>query len=249
MINTTAQNALKNSVYNFIGFILPIIVMIFITPIIISKWGVKDYGIYIFLSTITLFLGLLDLGVSVATSKHIIEYYSNHDENKLKKLIYSMNSIYLIMSIIFFLVCVAIGFIIQIFFIERVGLGNNNFPLIFFILGSTVFIGTIFSNFGNILVTMQRYDLQLKISMFLILLSNIGMLILVLLGYGLIPVLLFNLFVMLLSNIIYFISARKVFPIMQLKYAWKTEEILKNYKFGISVAFNNLANSSPSCLL
>ena len=244
MINTSAQNALKNSVYNFIGFLLPIIVIIFVTPIIISHWGVKDYGIYIFLNTIVIFLGLLDLGISVATSKHIIEYHSTNNEEKLKRLIYSMNSIYLMMAFIYLLICTSIGFIIQTFFIDRVGLGNNNYLLIFFIVGITSFISSLFSNFANILVTIQRYDIQIKISMIFMILSNVGMLILVLLGYGLVPVLLFQLLLMLIGGITYFIVAKKVFPIMQLKYDWAKEEILKNYKFGVSVAFNNLANSS-----
>ena len=244
MINTTAQNALKNSMYNFIGFLLPIIVIIFITPIIISHWGVKDYGVYIFLNTIVTFLGLLDLGVSTANSKHIIEYYSKKQDDKLKKLIYSMNSVYLIMAFVYLSISISIGFIIQTFFISRVGLGENNYLLIFFIVGLTSFSGSLFSNFGNILVTIQRYDLAIKISMFFMILSNACMLLIVLLGYGLVPVLIVQLFLVILSSLTYFVVAKNVFPVMQLKYAWVKEEIINNYKFGLSVAFNNLANSS-----
>jgi O-antigen/teichoic acid export membrane protein len=244
MINTSAQTAIKNSIYNFIGFLLPIIVLIFITPIIISQWGVKDYGVYIFLSTITVFLGLLDLGISTATSKHIIEYKSTGQEENLKKIIYSMNSIYLVTAFVYLIICISIGIIIQAFFIERVGLGNNNYLLLFTIVGTTAFIGTVFTNFGNILVTIQRIGTHIKINTFFMLLSNIGMLIIVLLGYKLVSVLLFQLLIMILVVITYFISVTKIFPIMKLKYAWSKEELYKNYKFGLSVAFNNLANSS-----
>ena len=244
MINTSAQNALKNSVYNFIGFLLPIIVIIFVTPVIISKWGVKDYGVYVFLNTIVVFLGLLDLGVSMATSKHIIEYKSTNNDDKLKKLIYSMNSIYLLMAFVYLITCIGIGAIIQTFFISRVGLGNNNYFLLFLIVGITAFINTIFTNFGNILSTLQRYDLQTKISMAFMLLSNIGMLILVIMGYGIIPVLLIQLLLVLISGVTCLVIARKAFPVMQLIYRWDKGEILKNYKFGLSVAFNNLASSS-----
>ena len=244
MINTSAQNALKNSIYNFIGFLLPIIVIIFVTPIIISKWGVKDYGVYIFLNTVTVFLGLLDLGVSVATGKHIIEYRSTNKEDRLKRLVYSMNTIYLIMAFVYLTICTSIGFIIQTFFSERVGLGNNNYLLIFLIVGITTFISALFANFGNVLVTIQRYDLQLKVSMIFMLLTNASMVGLVLLGYGLIPVLLSQLVLALLAGITYYFTARKAFPVMQFKYDWSKEEISRNYRFGISVAFNNLASSS-----
>ncbi len=243
MINTSAQTALKNSIYNFISFVLPIIVIVFITPIIISRWGVKEYGIYIFLNTITVFLGLLDLGISTATSKHIIEYKAKNQTDKLRDLIYSMNSIYLLMSILYFIICVSIGIIIQVMFLERVGVGNN-YLLIFFILGLTTSCGSFFANYSNIFVTIQRYDVQTKISMSFMLLSNVSMLILVLLGYRIIPVLLMQLVLMVISSVIYVIIAKRVFPIMQFKYYWNKTELIKNYKFGISVAFNNLANSS-----
>ena len=58
MINTSAQNTIKNSVYNFIGFILPIVILVFFTPIIIRHLGVQEYGIFIFLNTVLTFLGL-----------------------------------------------------------------------------------------------------------------------------------------------------------------------------------------------
>lgn len=242
MIDTTAQNALKNSVYNFIGFLLPIVVILFVTPFVIAKLGVKEYGVFIFLNTVMVFLGLLDFGVSVANSKHIIEYHSTNQEDKLKKLIYSMNSIYLILAFVYLFVCTSIGFVVQTFFLKPDA--TDNYFLLFLMVGLTSFVGTIFSNFGAIITTNQRYDLQLKISMFIMLLSNLSIVIIVSLGYKLFPILLFQFFVSLIGSLIFFWYGQKIFPAMRLKYAWDKEEIRKNYKFGISVAFNNLANSS-----
>lgn len=243
MINTSAQNTLKNSVYNFIGFLLPIFILIVFTPIIVSHWGAKDYGVYIFLNTIVVFLGLLDLGVSVATSKHIIEYYSTNETTKLKRLIYSMNSVYLMMAFIYFLICMSIGVLIQIFFINRVG-PDNNYLLIFFILGITTSINAFITNFSNILNTIQRIDLQIKINTLFIFISNISMLILVLLGHKIVSVLIMQLLLNIIWCFIYLFTAKKIFPVMQLKYLWDKKEILRNYKFGLSIAFNNLASSS-----
>ncbi len=243
MIDTTAQNTLKNSLYNLLGFVLPILVILFITPIIISHWGAKDYGLYIFLNTLIVFLGLLDLGVSIGTSKHIIEYRSIGDERRLKKMLHSMNSVYLILAFVYLLACTSVGVIIQLFFIDRVGT-SNNYLIIFFILGIIAFINAVIANFSNILFTLQRNDLQVKISMVFMLISNASLLVLVLSGFGLLAVLVVQLFLSLLNNIVYFFTARNIFPLMRLKYEWVQEEILKNYRFGLSVAFNNLASSS-----
>jgi O-antigen/teichoic acid export membrane protein len=242
MIDTTAQNALKNSMYNFIGFLLPIIILVIFTPIIISKLGVKEYGIFIFLNTILTFLGLLDLGIGIATNKHAIEYYSTHQIDRLKRLLGSMNSIYLLQAFVYLFVCIIIGSVMQVFFIKETT--QVNYFILLSIIGLTGFVGTIFANFTNSFMITQRYDLQLKISSFFLLLSNISILILASFGYKLIPILSAQLIITLLGSLTYYIMARKTFIHLELKYLWDKAELIKNYKFAIPVAFNNLANSS-----
>ena len=242
MIDTTAQNALKNSMYNFIGFLLPIFILIIFTPIIISYLGVKTYGIYIFLNTILTFLGLLDLGIGVATSKHVVEYYSTNQSDKLKKLLYSMNSIYLIQAFIYLFICIIIGIILQTFFLKSTI--EVNYLVLLIIIGFTGFISSLFANFINTFGFIQRYDLYLKISMTFLLLSNISMLTLSIRGYKLVPILMAQLLITLVGGFTYFIISKKFFPVMKLTYTWDKLEIIKNYKFALPVAFNNLANSS-----
>ena len=242
MINTTAQNTIKNSIYNFIGFLLPILILVIFTPIIISKLGVRDYGIFIFLNTVLTFLGLLDLGIGTATNKHVIEYYSNNQTDRLKKLLYSMNSVYLIMAFVYLFVCLAIGLAMQKFFVKP-GMEADYF-ILFLILGLTGFVGAFFANFVNSLVVIQRYDLYLKISSIFLLLSNISMLVLASFGYKLVPILLVQFFLSLLSSLSYFFIAKRIFTPLKLGYAWNKVELIKNYKFALPVAFNNLASSS-----
>ncbi len=242
MINTTAQNALKNSVYNIIGFLLPVAVVIFCTPIIISHLGVRDYGIYVFLTTITVFLGLLDLGVSVATSKYVIEYYTTNQVERLQRLLYSMNTIYVILGCLYLGLCVGAGLIIENFFPDKVGMGGQTFWL-FVIIGITGFLSSLFANFANILFTVQRHDLQTKLSLAFFLLTNLSMVILVIMGYRLMSIIIAQLVITLVSSVVYVTVAQKAFPILRLKYAWAKEEIVKNYKFGLSVAVNQISNS------
>lgn len=242
VINTTAQNALKNSVYNFIGFLLPILILVIFTPIIISKLGVKEYGIFIFLNTVLTFLGLLDLGIGTATNKHVIEYYSTNQIDKLKRLLYSMNSVYLIMAFVYLFVCIMIGLVMQKFFVKP-GLEADYF-ILFLILGFTGFVSTILANFNILLIAVQRYDLHLKISSTFLLLSNVSMLVLAILGYKLVPILLAQFLITLFSSLSYFFVTKKIFISLKLKYVWDKVELIKNYKFALPVAFNNLASSS-----
>lgn len=241
-INTTAQNALKNSVYNFIGFLLPIVILVFFTPLIISKLGVKEYGILIFLNTILTFLGLIDLGVGIATNKHLVEYYSTGQIDRLKKLLYSMNSVYFLQGVVYLIISFISGVVLQIFFVKETT--QVNYMVLLSIMGATGLIASVFSNFTNSLVAIQRYDLHLKINSFFLLFSNIGILVVVTLGYKLVSILLIQFVTMLLSSFCYYIITRRVFSILQFKYSWNFTEIKTNYRYAIPVAFNNLANSS-----
>jgi O-antigen/teichoic acid export membrane protein len=242
IIDTSAQNALKNSAYNFIGFLLPIIILIFFTPIIISKLGVKEYGIYIFLNTILTFLVLLDLGIGIATNKHIVEYVSTNQIERLKKLLYSMNSVYLILAFVYLFVCVGIGIIMQTFFVNLET--PQNYLLLLSIIGMTGFMNSIFSNFVNSITALQRYDLYLKINGSFLLLSNTCILFLAINGYKLISIVLSQLVVTFLSMFVYYTFARKIFPQLSFKYSWDRDEIASNYRYALPIAFNNIASSS-----
>jgi O-antigen/teichoic acid export membrane protein len=242
MINTSAQNTLKNSAYYAFGLILPVIILVFFTPIIISNLGVKEYGIYIFLNTVLTFLGLIDLGIGTATSKHVIEYYSSNQIDKLKKLLNSMNSIFLIQGLFYLIMCFCFG-LIMFFFQIKVSSGIN-YPLLFLIIGGTGFVGSIFGNFVSLPITIQRQDIHIKIYSIFLILSNLSMLILVICGYKLVAILLSQLIFLLLSCLTYLFISKKIFKHLELKYEWDKKELIKNYKFALPVAFNNIASSS-----
>lgn len=242
MIDTSAQGALKNSVYKLADFLLPILILVFFTPIIISNLGIKEYGIFIFLNTILTFLGLLDLGISTATDRHIVEYRSTNQIDRLKSLLYSMNSIYLIQATVYLIVCLIIGIIMQNFFIKPTT--TENYFVLLSIIGVYGFISSIFTNFANITTSLQRYDINLKIRIGILLTSNISMLVLAVLGYKLVPILISQLIVSVLGVFVYYNTGKKLLPILKLKYEWNKLELKKNYLFAIPVAFNNVANSS-----
>lgn len=240
-IDTTAQGMLKNSIYNFIGYFVPIVVLVVFIPIIIQHLGVKQYGVYIFLNTTLTFLGLLELGAGTATNKHLIEYYSTGQKDKLKNLLYSMNSAYLIQGLCYIFTCLVLGFILQNFFFQ--GDGISYFKL-FTIVGATGFVTTLFANFLNTTVALQRYRLHVSISTIFLIVSNTSMLVLAVLGYGLQTILIFQFFVSTLSALTYYFFIRKIFPILKFKYRWSRQELKKNYGFGLKLALNNIANSS-----
>jgi len=90
----------KNIAYNVIGYVWPMAFALFITPIIIFRLGVKNYGIYLLVYTFISLLGLLDFGIGLSVSKHLTFYYGKHDKAAIMRLIRSSNSLFLLIGLL-----------------------------------------------------------------------------------------------------------------------------------------------------
>ena len=64
----------SNVIYNWIGWIWPLLLGLIVTRFMVSHLGVTAYGIFALLSVVTGYLSIMDLGLSEATIKFIAEY-------------------------------------------------------------------------------------------------------------------------------------------------------------------------------
>ncbi len=238
-INT--HTTLKNASYNFMSYVWPMIFSIFITPIVVIKLGIKDYGVYILINTITSILYLLAFGIGTSTVKYISEYRSTRQNEKMQNLVYSMNSIFLIIGFIGLLCFVITGFAIDFFSQTPDG---YHYVAIFTLAGIFFMISSISSIFDLIAMALQRYDIGTKVSIISLTISNLGILVIASLGYKLLPIMTFQIIVIIFTVYAMRRLCRKVFEYSHLRYLWNKEEIIKSYKFGLSVFLTDIANSS-----
>jgi O-antigen/teichoic acid export membrane protein len=131
--NSLSYTTLKNSAYTFVNYIFPILFSVFITPIVVKKLGVEDFGVYVLVNTIIGFLGLLDIGFSAALLKYIAEYYGRKDFVALQKLISSANSLFLIIGLISFFCFLLAGLFFLPWF--HINISSQQHILVVFVLG------------------------------------------------------------------------------------------------------------------
>lgn len=239
--------SLKNASYNMFGYAWSIIFAIGITPIIVFKLGIKEYGIYIFINTLISLLGLIDLGITTAATKYIAEYHGAQEHSKLKSLIRSLNSIYLIIGAVGLLIFITAGLVGYHFFEAQIPDPSIYLPL-FAIAGFIFFINSINSIYVLIPQALQRFDISTKIGLVHLTLSQVTLLILVMLGFGL-PVLFLSqlIFTVLLSGVMLYVS-KKIMPLAELSFGWDKVEIIKCYTFGLGATISATANSSLTYL-
>src|ERR1035437_2365126 len=106
-----SHRILTNTTWNLVGYVWPILFAIVITPVIVRSWGIREYGVYIFLSTVISMLGLLDFGISTAVSKYLAEYYAQNNHEKIKNLLGTANTIFSVVGIIGLLIFIIGSFI------------------------------------------------------------------------------------------------------------------------------------------
>ena len=246
------ERALRNISYSLLSFGWPVLIALFITPLIVTNLGIKEYGIYIFISTLISLAGLLDLGISTAFSKFISERHGSNNHESLKNLLKTANTMLIIIGM------VGASLIISSIFVGYISIPTDIMSEYFIYLPAFIYAGLIFfiNSINSIHVIIpnayQRFDISSKIGIIFITIQQIGILIITLLKGSVNNIFLLQLILVL---IFYFIYKKYALIILDEKdhrfidtYGWDRSEAIKCYKFGITLFFNNLAGSSLTYL-
>lgn len=249
MKNTNVkERALKNISYSLLSFICLIIIAFIVTPIIVHHFGIKEYGIYIFISTLVSLAGLLDVGFSVALSKFIAEKNGSNDTEGLKSLFKTANTILLFIGLVGAVAIVSSIFIGLFFFPNEMVNSYREYVPAFIYAGILFLITSISGVYTIIPVAYQRFDIKFKVGVPLIAMQQAAIL----------AVVFFNLSInilflsqAILAFIFYFIYKKYTLKILNKEwklfvgvYGWNKNDAIKCYKFGIISFFNDLAGSS-----
>ena len=236
-------STLKNTAYSFFGYSLPVIYSIAITPVIIRGLGITDYGILVIINTINGFLGLVDLGIGLALIKYASEYRSTGEMEKLKKLVGSINFLFIIFGMLGILAYALISmFFLPAFHITAQQ--SSHIVPVFIFAGISFLFASLSIVPSSLLRAWQRYDLVVKISLLLVSALNLGYLAIVLLGFKLKVMLMFNLLVNLGIWLIYSYVTRSATGLRHWGIGWSWEEVKKSYRFGIGAFVTNISNNT-----
>lgn len=248
----TKDRAFKNISYSLLSFGWPVLIALFATPIIVHHFGVKEYGIYIFISTLVSLAGLLDIGFATALNKFIAEWHGGQDKEGLKNLFKTANTVLLVIGIvgaIFIVASILVGLVV--FPGETVGAYRAYIPA-FIYAGVLFLMNSIGGLYTIIPVAYQRFDIGSKIGISLITVQQASILMVVFLGWSINAIFLIQ---AVLAFVFYFIYKKYTLEILNPderfsvgKYGWNKDVAIKCYKFGIVSFLNNLAGSSLTYL-
>jgi len=88
----------KNSIHNILGWIIPIIIFIILTPIMIKKMGQEAFGIITIIQIITGYMTVLNFGFSEAIIKQVAESFGKDKEQTMRVLWVGMGIFFIVGS-------------------------------------------------------------------------------------------------------------------------------------------------------
>lgn len=237
----TSKNIVRNVFYGFLTWILPLVLSFIATPVIVRALGNEDYGIY---ALVLGFIGYsFTFSIGRAITKYIAEYRANGEIEKIRDVISATFFINVSVGLFGVLViCVLANMLVRdVFRIEADAQAKTVTAM--YVASAIIFVTMLNQVFNAVLQGLQRFDVYSKIfnaNSFAMLLGN---LVLAYLGYGLLVLLVWNLFITAISCVVFAISAKKLLPEFGISFKFRREtlNLVLKYSFGI-IGYQILAN-------
>jgi O-antigen/teichoic acid export membrane protein len=236
-----SEKIIKNTLYNTIGKFWGILVVLFLTPYIVSRLGVERYGIWALLTSLVGYIGFLDLGVGGSYVRYIAEYYTQKDYSKVNQVVNTG-----------FLFCLGLAFILiplALFFTEPLltflKLDPSTYPEIKFVFFWGVVIFSL-SNatfvFGSVQTGLQRMDITNIVAMISTIPYALGVVLFLEFGYGLRGLMILVGIMWVINTVINFWIAKRILPGFSFNpFLFEGKMFVELLRFGIKLQISRLA--------
>ncbi len=208
----------KKSIVNFIGGIIPVIASILTVPVIVSRLGDVEYGLFTLVTAIVGYFALIDINVTAGSVKYLSEHHARGETGRVNQVISFGGFIYLLIGLIG-------GACIFIFADTLVTSFFNIPPNLHEVASNTLRVAAFAFFFGQMQVyllsipqALQRYDLSSMVESVFGALTSISTVLVVLFGGGLVEIVLVRLGLSIINCGILLNMIRKILPFAKLAY-------------------------------
>jgi len=109
------RTLLRNILSNWAGFLVEACVAFYLSPFVIHTLGDTSYSIWILLTSLTDYFGLLNLGLRPAINKYVAEFAAKGDERRLNETVNTVLSIYVGLGLVVVLLSAGLFFSLDSF--------------------------------------------------------------------------------------------------------------------------------------
>lgn len=240
-MESIGKKIIKNTIYNSIGRIWRMLVLLLLIPYILHKLGVQAFAVWSLVFVVATYMSLLDFGIRTAFAKYIAEYHAKNDNGSVNAVVNCGLVFYVIMSVVILgLTLIVRHTIISLLKIPPYLHEESMFAIVGMVLISAA--NNTFGIFESILVGLQRMDIQNRILILASFLNVVGTFFFLENGYGIkglvINYAIITVFTILLN--LYF--SHRLLPFVRIGFSWMNKKtFVKLFSYGIKMQICNLA--------
>jgi O-antigen/teichoic acid export membrane protein len=206
----------RNTLASFLRHFVNLGILFYLTPFTIAAIGDMQYGLWAVVLTVAGYSGLLDMGITTATTKLAAEYRSKGEMTELNELITSSISLFTVFGI----VCLAAIMLFMpnyIASIEQGALGSESPSLISALIGVDILFVFVANIFTGIILSFHQFHMKSGIDIVLGLLKLVSTIVVLNAGYGLLGLALIKLTISILSSVALYVVFKRQMPDYRLR--------------------------------
>ena len=232
----------RNTLTNAAGFAVQFLTSMLLLPFIVRSIGNEAYGgIWAIVGTLTMSLGLLDLGTGTAFVKYISEFHARGDATSLSEVVNTGFAMYAA----FGLVILPTTWFAGEYLLSVIGVPPALMSYAVFVLriGMVVFVlAALLAPLTTVVFGIQRMDLNLIASVASQLTNIAGCITVITLGLGVRGLIVNNLLVLLVNSAILAWFALRIVPTIRFGPAYCTRSMAKRFLgYGMNLQVSKLA--------
>ncbi len=233
MSSQVKRSVSQNSAANFSGYIVSVIVTLFLTPVVIGTLGDSRYGIWALFGQLVGYYGLLDMGMRGALSHYITRHSAKGESDAEARSIASAFWILVLAGFVAFLIALTVAMLLP----KIVDLGAvdlNEARLTIIIMSVTICLSLPTAVFHSVLVGRQRFDIINLVEVSLRVVSAIAIYLVLTNGGGLVELSIVQAFTTAATWIVMSRAAKRIAGRVELRPSWFSKtELKKLFNFGL----------------
>lgn len=195
----------RNSIANTLRYFVNYAIIFVLTPIIITKIGDAQYGLWALMFSLIGYAGFLDLGVQQATIKLVAEYKGKDDVDRLNSIISTTLLYFLCIGVFVALLCWFVLPYVMHLFVEDIMLLSLSVNLLY-IFGIDVIFCFLVNVFTGVALGLHQYHFKSIVDIFCGVGRFFSTIYVLNAGYGLLGLAWINLALNIIATILLYIS-------------------------------------------
>jgi len=155
----------RNLLSNWLGYGAGLAVAFFMSPFVVHSLGDARYGVWTLLTSLTGYLGLVDVGVRGGTGRYINYHMGRGEDKEVSNIVSTSLLFYTLISLLVFAASATMAFFFRDLFPKIQPEFAHEAQWVLLLLGLNVWVSFFSSTFSQLLTAAERFDLLMMVDL------------------------------------------------------------------------------------